>query len=299
MSGSVRTRALVLTALTLAAATGCSKSDSAPPVASVSVTLNRTSVALGGVLELTYRFQVEPDAKIAADYLVFAHLNREDGTTIWNDDHPLPDGQRTSQWKPGQVIEYTRTRFIPTFSYIGPATIEVGLYKDDERLPLKGPNPADRDAAARAYRVASIDLLPRTERIQIYRLSGWYPPEYASEDPAVEWQWTQKVASLSLRNPKRDVTLFVEYDVLNDLPAGAPQQASVWCGDVKVGGFTADAKAPASARIPIAAAQLGTAEMTELRIELDRTYVPARLSNSGTDTRDLGIRVFHVHVEPR
>jgi hypothetical protein len=298
MLGSPQIRAALLALLTLGVAAGCSKADSAPPVASVSVTLNRTSVALGGVLELTYRFQVEPDAKLADDYVVFAHLNREDGTTIWNDDHPLPEGMRTSQWKPGQIIEYTRTRFIPTFSYIGPATLEVGLYRDDVRLPLKGPNPADRETAVRAYRVATLDLLPRTSRIQIYRLSGWYAPEYASDDPAVEWQWTQKVASFSLRNPKQDVTLFIEYDVMNNLP-DAPQQVSIWTGDAKVGGFTADAKMPTSARIPIAAAQLGTGEMAEFRLEVDRTFVPARLNTAGHDTRDLGIRVFHLHVEPR
>ena len=71
---------------------------------------------------------------------------------IWNDDHQLPEGLRTSQWKPGQVVEYTRTRFIPAFSYIGPATFEVGLYRDDERLPLSGPNAADRETTARAYK---------------------------------------------------------------------------------------------------------------------------------------------------
>ena len=37
-------------------------------MASVSLSLSKTSVALGGVLDLTYRFQVAPDAKISGDY---------------------------------------------------------------------------------------------------------------------------------------------------------------------------------------------------------------------------------------
>jgi hypothetical protein len=299
MFRSLRFAAPLLAALFLGVATGCSKADSASPVAAVSVTLNRPSVALGGVLELTYRFQVAPDAKISGDYRVFVHMNREDGTTIWNDDHPLPEGMRTSQWKPGQVVEYTRTRFIPNFSYVGPATIEVGLYRDDERLPLSGPNSADRESTARAYRVATVELLPRSERIQIYRLSGWHGPEFATDDPSVEWQWTQKVATLSFKNPKRDVTLFLEYDAIKDLPGGTPQQVSISCGDAKLVSFAADVKVPTLVRFPVTAAQLGAGEMTELRIEVDRTFVPATLTNTGNDTRELGIRVFHVHVEPR
>lgn len=299
MVGSLRFASGLLLVLALVGSASCRKADSAPPVATVSMSLGRTSVALGGVIDLTYRFQVAPDAKINEDYLVFVHLNREDGTTVWNDDHQLPEALRTSQWKPGQVIEYTRTRFIPTFSYIGPATFEIGLYRDDERLPLTGPNPADRDSPARAYRVATLELRPRSERIQVYRLSGWYGPEFASDDPTVEWQWTQKVATLSLRNPKRDVTLFLDYDARNDLLGGAPQQVGIFCGDARVASFAAVAKAATLERIPITAAQLGGGEMAELRIELDRTFIPAKLSNAGNDTRELGIRVFHVHVEPR
>lgn len=296
-SSRFATRLLVV--LVLIGSAGCRKTDSATPVATVSLSLSRTTVALGGVIDLTYRFQVAPDAKINGDYLVFVHVNRADGTTVWNDDHQLPEPLRTSQWKPGQVVEYTRTRFVPTFSYIGPATFEVGLYRDDERLPLTGPDPADRDSPARAYKVATLELLPRSERVQVYRLSGWYGPEFAPDDPTVEWQWTQKVATLSLRNPKRDVTLYLDYDARNDLLGGAPQQVGIFSGDTRVASFAADAKAATLMRIPITAAQLGGGEMAELRIELDRTFIPAKLSNAGNDTRELGIRVFHVHVEPR
>jgi len=285
--------------LALAVAAGCSRTDSAAPVASVSVTLSRKAVALGGVLDLTYRFTVAPDAHIDGDYLVFVHFNREDGTPIWNDDHPLPDALRTSLWKPGQVVEYTRTRFVPTFSYIGPTTIEVGLYRDDERLPLAGPNPADRESPARAYRVASLELLPKSQRIQIIRLSGWHPVEFSEQNPAVDWQWTQKAATVSFVNPKTDATVFVEYDAKSDAFAGEPQQVTIFCRDVRLGGFTADALVPTLVRIPIQADQLGTGEMTELRLEVDRTFVPARVPNAGSDIRELGIRVFNLHVEPR
>src|SRR5690349_2411596 len=97
-------------ACALALASGCSKGDETPPLATVSLSTSKTSVALGAPIELTYKFEVAPGASIPGDYRVFVHVNRDDGTTIWNDDHDLPDGMKTSTWKPGQVIQYTRTR---------------------------------------------------------------------------------------------------------------------------------------------------------------------------------------------
>jgi hypothetical protein len=45
---------------------------------------------------------------------------------------------------------------------------------------------------------------------------------------------------------------------------------------------------------PVTAAQLGTGEMVDLVIDVDRTFQPG-----GNDPRDLGIRVFHVYLEAK
>lgn len=289
-------RGLFMVSLGIALA-ACSKPAPAPPVATVSLTLNKKSVPQGGLLDYTYRFQVANDARISGDYRVFMHMKRDDGTAIWMDDHELPDGMQTSLWKPGQTIEYTRTRFVPLFSYLGSATIEVGLYKDAERLALQGPDPTDRESAEKSYRVATLELLPRSENVQVIRLNGWHPAEYAA-DPNVEWQWTRKVATLSVRNPKADVTLILDVDSRADLFAGQPQQVSVFAGDVNVGTFSVGSDQTLH-RLPVTAAQLGTAEMAEFRIEVDRTFIPAKFPNAGSDTRELGVRVFHAYVERR
>jgi hypothetical protein len=52
-------------------------------------------------------------------------------------------------------------------------------------------------------------------------------------------------------------------------------------------------------KIPITAAQLGTGEMAELRIDVDQTFVPAKLPGGSKDYRELGIRVYHAFIEPR
>jgi hypothetical protein len=114
----------------------------------------------------------------------------------------------------------------------------------------------------------------------------------------VDWQWTQKVAVLTIANPKRDVTFYLEYDARSDAFGAQPQQVTVSIGDTKLATFPAASQALSLQRIPVTAAQLGGGETAEFRIEVDRTFVPARV-NAGTDVRELGIRVYHAAVEPR
>jgi hypothetical protein len=53
-------------------------------------------------------------------------------------------------------------------------------------------------------------------------------------------------------------------------------------------------------KIPLTAAQLGTSEMVELEISVDKTFVPALLPAANSkDPRELGIRVFHAFIEPK
>ena len=195
----------------------------------------------------------------------------------------------TSTWKPGQTIEYTRTIFVPNYPYIGPADVRVGLYTPEggTRLPLSGTQVGPRE-----YEVAHFQLLPQSENIFLIYKEGWHPAEVSSDDPTTEWQWTQKAATVSFRNPKKDSTLYLEYDARTDR-FSPPQQVTVRVGREVVGTFTADAKDKKLLTFPLAATQLGSEDIAEVTIEADRTFAPG-----GTDSRELGIRVFHVFVEP-
>ncbi len=280
----------------VAALAGCSHADTAPPVASVSFTASRTRVALGSPVDLTYRFDVAPNAKITGDYRVFLHVVNPDGTTMWTDDHdpPVP----TSQWKPGQTIQYTRTKFVPDFPYLGQATVKVGLYKDAERLPLSGSDPADRKNMSREYTVGTLDMLPRSDNVLILYKAGWYPAEVSPTDPTIEWQWTGKAAVANVQNPKKDATLYLDYEARPDA-FDHPQVVTVSLGDQVVTSFPADSAARTLKKIPIAAAQFGTGEMAELRLSVDRTFVPAQSPVGGHDVRELGLEVYHLFVEPK
>jgi hypothetical protein len=277
--------------------TGCSKGDTSPPVATVTFSANKARVPLGSPIELTYRFNVAPDAKFDGNYKVFVHFVDADGGVLWNDDHdPSPP---TSQWRPGQTIQYTRTRFLPVVPFLGEVKVTVGLYRDSDRLPLQGLDPADRQSTTREYKVGTLQLLPTSENIFVFKKNGWHPTEFAAENPSLEWEWTQKVATLTLKNPRKDVFLYLEFDARTDVFTDRPQQVTVYSGDQTLDTFPANAGVPTLRRIPITAAQLGQNEMAELRIEVDRTFVPAKLPAGGRDVRELGIRVYNVFVETR
>jgi len=282
-------------AMALAAAGGCSKTDNAKPVATASFSASKNRVPLGSPVVLNYRFDVAPDAAISGNYKVFVHVSDADGKIMWNDDHdpPVP----TSQWKPGQTIQYSRTKFIPIFPYLGEATVRVGLYRSNERLPLAGIDPADRTSPNREYKVGAIELVPQSENVFIQYRSGWHPDEFAPDNPLVSWRWTQKLATLSFANPRKDATFYLEYDARPDVFDGQPQVVTVYLGDQVLKTFPAEGTAATLLLIPITAAQFGSGDMVELRIEVDKTFVPAKLPNGGKDPRELGIRVYHAFIE--
>ncbi len=284
----MRSLSVLACALALAAAACGGKKSTEPPVATASLSLNKDRVAIGSPVSLAYKFVVAPNGAIDGDYTVFVHVLDPDGEQLWTDDHDPPTP--TSQWKPGQTIEYTRTRFVPNYPYIGEAIVRLGLYQPStgKRLALTG-----EDAGRKEYVVTKFQLLPQSENVFLIYKDGWHPAEVPASDPAAEWQWTRKTATLSFRNPRKDVTFYLEWDARVDLFT-PPQQVTLRIGGQTVGAFAADSKNPKLLTFPISTAQLGPADMTELVIDVDRTFTPG-----GADTRELGIRVFHAFIEPR
>ena len=284
---------LILLSLPFAASCRRAK-DNQPPVATPVVRFNHPRAALGSPVEVTYKFQVAANApRFDQDYRVMVHFLDADEELMWTDDHQ--PSVPTTQWKPGQTVEYTKTVFIPIYPYIGEAAVQIGLYsKDGKRLPLAG-----EDSGQRAYKIAILQLLPQTENVFLIFKEGWHPAETAADNATVEWQWTKKVATIAFRNPKKNVTLYLHAD--NPGTAFAETQNV----DVAVNGQSADTfslapKQEVIHRTALTAAQLGTAEMVEVRLSVDKTYVPALLPAANSrDPRELGIRVFHAYVDPR
>jgi hypothetical protein len=286
-------RASVATLL-LAASLGCGGgADNAPAVGSVKAALSRPRVALGSPVEITYTFTLANDAPPLGNRKVFVHFLDANDEMMWTDDHDPPTP--STEWKPGQTVEYTRTMFVGRYPYVGAAKIVSGLYSPEtnERVKFTGEDRGDR-----SYKVADFELLPQTENIFLIFKDGWHQTEVVAEgSQRTEWQWTKKEATVAFRNPKRDVTLYVQADNPASGPSAA-QQMEVRIGD-QVLGVAPLSSGPAVVRkIPISADQFGTADMVELRFVVDKTFVPALEPGGSTgDTRELGARVFHAFVQ--
>ena len=153
----------------------------APAVATPTVTLNHDKAPLGSPIDITYRFAVAGDGHFAEDYKVMVHVVDTDDQMIFAFDHMPPTP--TSQWQPGQTVEYTRTEFVPVFPYVGDASLQIGLYStaSQKRLPLAGV-----DVGQRAYRAARLQLQPQTENVFTIFKDGWHPAESAEHNSLVD-----------------------------------------------------------------------------------------------------------------
>jgi hypothetical protein len=286
---------LAVLAATIMSLEGCRGKDVAtPPVATPSVTTSRDKVPLGSPIDLTYKFVVASDARFDQDYTVMLHVVDSDEQLMWTDDHTPPTP--TTQWQPGQTIEYRRTIFVPVYPYVGEATLQVGLYSrtTQKRLALIGD-----DVGQRAYKVARIQLQPQTENVFVIRKDGWHNTEVADHNGTIEWQWTKRRATLAFKNPKVDATLYLELDN----PGGAftdQQQVRVSLGNQLLDSFVVAPKQPQILRkIPIKAAQFAADDTVEIEIAVDKTFVPSvATAGASKDTRELGVRVFHAFLQP-
>ena len=275
---------------------GCGRTQQPEtPLVTPTVTVARSDAAIGMPIEMTYRFVVAATAPaFTEDETVFVHFLDADGEMMWTDDHepPVP----TTQWKPGQTIEYSRTMFIPKFPYSGDTSVIVGIYsrRSGARVPMAG-----RPKGQREYQVASFNLHPQTDNLYVVFKDGWHETEVAEEASGLEWQWSKKTATLAFRNPMRDVLFYF----LCDQPVkvlGAPQQVELRIGPTVIDSFALPAGPRELRKVNLTGAQLGNGETVEVTVAVDRTFVPATTTQlKSTDSRELGIRVFRAYVQAK
>jgi hypothetical protein len=283
-------------ALALAATAACGGgTDDAPPVATPTVTLNKTRASLGSPIEVTYKFAVAQGARFDRDYKVFVHFVNAEEDQMWTDDHDPPRPTRT--WKPGETIEYTRTVFVPSYPYNGRTAIVVGLYapSDGSRAPL-----AAKSRGKRAYDIAGFELVPQGENVfLIYKDETWHPVEEARENGAISWRWSKRTGVIAFRNPRRDSTFYLHLDGRPDLQPMSPQPVTVSVGGQVLDRFSLTDKETVLRKVEIPAAAFGTADTVEIAIDAGSTFVPRATPAAGSqDPRELGVRVFRAFVEP-
>ena len=215
----------------------------------------------------------------------------------------------------GPVIH---VRWVDTLGDAQRSTIErtLGLYRAEHRegatwrYQIPDPSPqrlrtiVDHDMVAdtNGFDRGSLELHGAPEDAQGFtdhRLtyaSGWYRAESDTIVPESTWRWTQQSATLSFVNLNTDVAFYLDYAGQPDAFANATQTVTIRAGDEVLRSFVSDTAARHLRRIPIPSAMLGTGETAEIKIAVDRTFVPATLAVGERDERELGIQVYHAFI---
>lgn len=257
---------------------------------SVGLKLNRPQVPIESAVEATYTWTTGPAMKkLGSDYRVLVHFLDTKGNLLFAADHvPTP---ATTSWEPGKTYSYTKTIFVPTFPYIGPVDVRLGLYPEGkgERVALRG-----EDAGMREYRSGRFEFLDRTKNIFLVYKEGWHSPETSPDRPTMEKTWTKREALVSLKNPKTDIVIYLEADT----NAKAFTQQPVLT--ISVNGKTGVTMPIENSevflkKVHVKAADLGAEEWVDLRLSLNQSFVPKALGYNNDD-RELGLLVYHLYV---
>jgi hypothetical protein len=146
----------------------------------------------------------------------------------------------------------------------------------------------------RAYRVGSAEVVaPKDVSSTVY--VGFYELESPEDAQGLEWRWSARTGTIWLKNPKRDTTLVLDVDHPAVVQADT-QRVTVRSNDRVLDSFDLPQGHRETRRIPMGASDLGESAMSRVRIDVDKPFVPAKLSTS-RDERELGVRVFAAYLE--
>ena len=264
------------------------------PYITITVKPDRTQVIPGEPIELHFQFKIDSDFKgIPYNGYVFVHFYDPLGNQAFVADHLPP--KPTSEWKAGDTVEYDHLVFVPDYIYPGEYQIVAGIYDFEgvhDRIPMRG-----EATGHRAYHVADLEVLPPPPYPNVRYVDGWYEPELNPNDPTQRWRWTQKRAVALLVNPKRKSRLFIEVESNKDVFDDHPQELTLTLNGKELDRFKLDRTGPQLKIYTLTPDQLGGEDNVELVLELDQTFVPAKVG-LGQDDRELGIRIYHLVLQP-
>lgn len=271
---------------------GCT--NPVPPVAAVSLGLNRSAVSLGGPVEMSIRFDVSPNLDgLLEKHRVLVHFLDENLDLMWTDDHDPPTP--TTQWRSGETIAYTRQTTTLMYPYLGNVIVALGLYSTSsgERLVLAGD-----ELEQRVYRGATLRLEPQAESSFLTYGDGWHQAEF-DRGGRQQWRWTTGRAVLSFKNPEKDSVLYLQVAGRPDA-FDTPQHMAVVVGGRTINEFALETKSPQYEEIELRTVDLGRTKSVTVELLVDKTFVPLEHEGEASkDGRELGARVYYVFVEAK
>jgi hypothetical protein len=255
-----------------------------------SFTVNRSRAPLGSAIEVTYTWTLDANAKkLDQDYRALVHFLDSHKVVLFTDDHaPVPP---VASWEPGKSYSYSRTVFIPVYPYVGEVQVAMGLYPAagrGERVALKGD-----DLGLRAYKVGKMEFLPQTDNIFLVYKEGWHSPEASPQNPGLDRTWSKKEATVSFKNPKKDVIVYLEADTnYKAFPEPPVLTMSVGSTGLKL---PIESSEVFLKKVHFKGEDLGAGEWVDLKLAMNQSFVPKAIGLN-QDDRELGLLVYHLYV---
>ena len=255
---------------------------------------SRARPPLGSPVDLTYRFVVAADAPaFDKDYRVHGALPRLRRRADV-DRRPRPaDADEAVEARADDRVHADHVRADVSVHRARPRS-SIGLYRPG---PDGGCRSPARTAASAPTRSGTLELLPQTENVFLIYKDGWHQAEVAADNATVEWQWTKKVATICVPEPEAGRHVLPARRQSRAGVQRSRRRSTLLLGDQSSTRSRSSPKEEVIRRIPLTAAQLGTAEKVELRLEVDQTSCRRCCRRQSRDPRELGIRVFHAFVE--
>ena len=221
----------------------------------------RTRVPIGSPVKLTYKFVVAPERDVRQGLLGVRPRARSGGRAAVDRRPPAAGADVAVEAGADDRVHADDLR------------AELSLHRRSGR-PARPVRPADRQApdaeraggvAARSTssRSSSCCRSPRTSSSST-RTAG-IRPKSPPTTPTSEWQWTKKTATLSFRNPKKDVDLLPGVRRPDRTSSPRRSRSPSGSGDQPIATFAADSKDTKLLTFPITAAQLGAGDMVGAR----------------------------------
>ena len=243
------------------------KAPDEPPAATPSVTLNHDKVPIGSPVKITTSSpprQNAPDIIKGEDTGSSSTCSIPTGSSCGpTTTPPVPARRPGSRGRRSNTPGPFSSRTIRTSAKRSCGSAST-TRRPGKRLTLSA-----QEASRKEYVVSKFQLLPQSENVFLIYKDGWHPAEVAADNAATEWQWTKKTATISFRNPKKDLLFYLEWDARPDLFT-PPQQVTLTMGGQDHRRIYRRQPGQEMMTFPITAAQLGTGEMAELVINVNR-----------------------------
>jgi len=238
---------------------------------------------------MDYEYEILDDFnKIDKDYLIFVHFWRLKSKEMLIQDDHLPV-KKTTEWKAGDKVSYSRMFFIPKFldeldiDFEGFEEIKLqsGLYDPQ--------NPTEKIVLFNQV----LNVQPASINApDIIYSEGWNEEEMnlALSDPFYRvWRWTTKKAECIIENPKKKSVLIIKGGLHKSI--FQDQTVILKINDILLEAFISDS-VTFEKKYMLTPEQLGDEPEFKLTIETNKTFIPSSINPENKDSRELGVQLY-------